>query len=97
MQTYNVTAVYTVGESKPSNTASTADGGVNGIVGNGIAIYGSRGNINIAGAQGNAVTVYTTDGKMFYSGTADSKTCVYAPAGIYLVKVGKIAKKVIVK
>ena len=62
-----------------------------------IAIYGSRGTINIAGAQGNAVTVYTTDGKMFYSGTADSKTCVYTPAGIYLVKVGKIAKKVIVK
>ena len=97
VQTYNVTAVYTVGESKPSNTASTADGGVNGIDGNGIAIYGSRGTINIAGAQGNAVTVYTTDGKMFYSGTADSKTCIYAPAGIYLVKVGKIAKKVIVK
>ncbi|MGM9833626.1 MAG: choice-of-anchor J domain-containing protein [Candidatus Limisoma sp.] len=97
VQTYNVTAVYTVGESKPSNTVSTADGGVNGIAGSEIAIYGNRGAIIVSGAQGSDVAVYTADGKAFYRGTADSKTTVYAPAGVYLVKVGKMAKKVIVK
>ncbi len=56
----------------------------------------SGGYILIANPAGEAVTVATTDGRIIYSGVVE-ETSIPASNGIYIVRIGKAALKVIVR
>ena len=62
----------------------------------GASVRTSGGYILIANPAGEAVTVATTDGRIIYSGVVE-ETSIPASNGIYIVRIGKAALKVIVR
>lgn len=62
---------------------------------NRMAIYAQNGNIHVRDAKGEAVLVYSIDGKLVYNKVSDTDdVSIGLTSGIYIVKVGKITKKV---
>lgn len=59
-----------------------------------IEIIPSRGNIIVKGNNDAVVSVYTTTGQLVFQGNSSS---IALPAGLYIVKVDALAKKVIVR
>ena len=59
-----------------------------------VSVYPTDGRIVVEGADGKQMQVYTIDGRMVYSGKAAS---VSSKAGLYVVRVGNKAYKVVVK
>ena len=57
-------------------------------------VYAAEGAIVVEGAEGEPMQVYTVGGQMVYSGKAAS---VSSKAGLYVVRVGNKAYKVVVK
>lgn len=94
---FTVTVVYTEGESDSSNEAIVGNTGVNDFGADAAKVYGCRGAIVILNADGKEFTAYATDGKALVRGVAHGTTCVNARPGIYLVKLGGKAHKVLVK
>lgn len=95
--TYVITAVYDLGESAPSESASTQSG-IDGISAEGISVYASKGMIHVAGADGQPIVVSALDGKIIRSiASASSEESISADAGVYVVKTGRIAVKITVR
>lgn len=93
--TYVVTVVYTdKGESAASNEVTVKTTSVNAING-GLVIAVENQTIVVRNAGDKEVSVYTPAGLAVYNGKGDAR--VEVSGGIYLVKVGKAVKKVIVK
>ena len=60
-----------------------------------MAIYAQNGNIHVKDANGKAVLVYSIDGKLVYNKVSDTDdVSIGLTSGIYIVKVGKITKKI---
>lgn len=58
-------------------------------------VYAQNGNIHVKDAKGEAVLVYSIDGKLVYNNVSDTDdVSIRLTSGIYIVKVGKITKKV---
>ena len=95
--TYSVTVVYKdKGESAGSNTIDIPLGV--GVIQNGAAgVMAGNGRITVMNADGEYVTVAAINGSVLYSGIANGTLTIPAEAGIYIVKVGNGATKVIVK
>lgn len=93
---YVVVVVYDKGTSAPSNVATVDLSGV-GALNGALAVKAGKGNIAVSGAEGELVTVAAADGKVVYNSVADGKVSVDVPAGVYVVKAGKKATKVVVK
>lgn len=79
---YNVTALYTQGESALSNAYDAAIAGIEGIEADNITIATDSGAIIVNGAAD--VTVYSIDGKTF--ATACGNAVIAARPGFYIVK-----------
>lgn len=93
--TYQVTAVYTVGESEYSNMAVLTS--IDGISTEDVVVRGEHRCIRIFNAEGKNVKVYTTDGKLVCSGNGTSDMNIYVAGGNYIVSVDSIKIKIVVK
>lgn len=98
--TYVVTAVYTEGESKPSNAAvvsvaslaGSADG-INGIATKAAKVTTSKNTILVQGAAGQKVVIVSADGKTIFNGNGAAIMSLRAAQGVYMVNInGKVAK-----
>lgn len=95
--TYAVSAVYDMGESVLSNTVSVSTG-IGGIDAAGsVNIAGGDGRITVTGAEGRPLSVYTVGGMEVAAVTAQPVETVCVPAGMYIVKVGGVVRKVAVR
>lgn len=98
--TYVVTAVYTDrGASAASNSATVMyDSSASGIDAiNGVNVSVENRTIVIRNAEGLPVTVANAAGIVVYNGVAENTTYVTVTEGVYVVKVDKKVRKVIVK
>lgn len=96
--TYKVTAVYDKGESVYSNEATIRL--VTGFDSNfpdNVKIYGGESIIHISNANGSNVKVFTIDGKLIYQTLGKQQTDIPARSGLYMVQVGTLIGKVIVR
>ena len=91
-----VTALYTVGESMPSNKVEYT--AVDELAASRCGVTGGNGFISIAGLTGKGVAVSTVDGKLVYSDAeATGDLRISAEPGVYLVKAGRLTVKVMVR
>lgn len=95
--TYVVTAVYIDnGESAGSEPCTVKVSGVDYVT-SGVSVSVIDHSIVIADAEGLNVTVASANGVLVYNGNGESKTILRVDNGVYVVKVGQLVKKVIVK
>lgn len=94
--TYNVTAVYDNGESRPS-AAYTVDFSTVGNVAVGLNIVSLHNEIIVTGAAGDDVTVVAVDGKQVAARSGVDSARIKVQSGIYLVTVGQRTVKLSVK
>lgn len=84
-QLYNI--VFTTGDVSSS---------VNDVEANGAAVRGAEGSIVVEGFAGR-VNVYTVDGRLAASAQIDGEATITVAAGLYVVRAGEKAVKVVVK
>ena len=84
-QLYNI--VFTTDDSSSS---------VNDVEANGAAVRGAEGSIVVEGFAGR-VNVYTVDGRLAASAQVDGEATITVAAGLYVVRAGEKAVKVVVK
>ena len=84
-QLYNI--VFTTDDSSSS---------VNNVEANGAAVRGAKGAIVVEGFAGR-VNVYTVDGRLAASAQVDGEATITVAAGLYVVRAGEKAVKVVVK
>lgn len=72
------------------------DAGVNVVEASGAAVRGAEGAIAIDGFAGR-VNVYTVDGRLAASAQVDGEATISVAAGLYVVRAGEKAVKVVVK
>ena len=72
------------------------DAGVNVVEANGAAVRGAEGAIAVDGFAGR-VNVYTVDGHLAASAQVDGEATISVAAGLYVVRAGEKAVKVVVK
>lgn len=84
-QLYNI--VFTTDDSSSS---------VNDVEASGAAVRGAEGSIVVEGFAGR-VNVYTVDGRLAASAQIDGEATITVAAGLYVVRVGEKAVKVVVK
>ncbi len=95
---YNATAVYNLGESSFSNTATATEGGAELTEGGAIAVTGGRGAIEVACPAGSRIGVIAASGMEVQGCIAtDCRTAIAVAPGVYVVKVAGTVHKVIVK
>jgi len=95
--TWVVTAVYEQRESNGSNVATAITSSVDGVVSGQADISVAGGKIRISGCSGKHITVSSIDGKTVYSGVGNMVTDIPAGNGVYIVKVGDIVRKLVVR
>ena len=94
---YVVTAVYTQGESSGSNAIDLTPSGIGTIENGNITIVGLTGKIAITGAEGENVTIHNIAGVKVFEATATASMTVSVQPGSYIVAVGDLTIKIIVK
>lgn len=96
--TYNVTALYSTGESAPSNevTVSTTSG-IDDISSDNLTITTKNGCIIICGANGRKIKVYTPDGITTFNDNVTSDIHINVNPGIYIIDTVTDVFKVLVK
>ena len=72
------------------------DAGVNVVEASGAAVRGAEGAIAVDGFAGR-VNVYTVDGRLAVSAQVDGEATITVAAGLYVVRAGEKAVKVVVK
>jgi hypothetical protein len=72
------------------------DAGVNVVEASGAAVRGAEGAIAVEGFAGR-VNIYTVDGRLAASAQVDGETTISVAAGLYVVRAGEKAVKVVVK
>ena len=72
------------------------DAGVNVVEASGAAVRGAEGAIAVEGFAGR-VNIYTVDGRLAASAQVDGEATIYVAAGLYVVRAGEKAVKVVVK
>lgn len=77
-------------------TTDDASSSVNDVEANGAAVRGAEGAIVVEGFAGR-VNVYTVDGRLAASAQIDGEATITVAAGLYVVRVGEKAVKVVVK
>lgn len=95
---YNVIPVLGDGSrGMKSNTVYIQASGVNDVTGGSQVVYTTPGTIHLVGFDGQQTAVYGIDGLCRWSGKAAAHNAVSVPAGVYTVKAGKAAYKILVK
>lgn len=77
-------------------TTDDASSSVNDVVASGAAVRGAEGAIVVEGFAGR-VNVYTVDGRLAVSAQIDGEATITVAAGLYVVRAGEKAVKVVVK
>lgn len=77
-------------------TSEEKTSGVEGISGESVAVYGMAGAVAVSGYNG-AVDVYSVDGRLVESVSVDGNAEIALNGGLYIVRVGGKAYKVLVK
>ena len=77
-------------------TTDDASSSVNDVEANGAAVRGAEGSIVVEGFAGR-VNVYTVDGRLAASAQIDGEATIIVAAGLYVVRAGEKAVKVVVK
>lgn len=77
-------------------TTDDASSSVNDVEANGAAVRGAEGSIVVEGFAGR-VNVYTVDGRLAASTQVDGEATLTVAAGLYVVRAGEKAVKVVVK
>lgn len=97
--TYNVTTVYSTGESRGSNDLSLSyiNSGLDSVEASAIGISARDGKAIITGAEGKLVTIHALDGTTLHSATAKSTVSVDLAPGVYVVKAADTVAKILVK
>lgn len=98
--TYIVTAVYEGrGESALSNEAvvTYAPVGIADVAAGKVAVSVENNNLVVLNAADKNVVISSANGAVIYSGAGEARTVVPVGKGVYVVKVDKTVKKVIVK
>lgn len=94
---YVVTAVYTEGESRPSNAVTLTTTGIESVDSQASVTITVRGhNITVNNADELAVSVYAADGRTIHQGQGSATVTVPA-TGVYVVKAGEKVAKVAVR
>lgn len=94
---YAVTAVYSKGESAPSNVATVDVTTGLDFVKEGITIRTEAHKVVIDGAEGKPVQIVTTDGRTLCSRIGEARTEISILPGLYIVNAGTVTAKVLVK
>lgn len=95
---YQVTAVYDLGESKASEAVTPSYSGLNAVSMSNVKVTTAHSEIIVTGAQGMNISVSAVDGKVINSHLAMNETTrIDVLSGVYLVKVGATTYKVIVR
>jgi len=96
-QVYEVTVVYDLGESVPTE-ASVISAAVDELATGAVKVSAENSVITVTGAEGLGITVCTPDGRLMYvNGEAGSRESIAVVPGIYIVSVGRTPYKVLVK
>lgn len=82
--TYQVTAIYDLGESVPAEITIDSTS-VERLAAEGISLSVEDGAIVVSGADGRQITVADLSGRIVYSGIGSSITVIALPGGIYVV------------
>lgn len=95
---YNVTCVYKVGESGPSERVSIlVESGVGVVGNNSSAVFARESKIHVNGAAGLLVTVSDTHGRIIYTGNPSDNISIPVTPGIYIVNIDGQSTKIFVK
>lgn len=95
MHSYQVTVVYTIGESDYSNIAVLSS--IDNVGTDDVFIRSENRCIRIFNAEGKNVKVYTADGMLVCSGKGTSDMNIYVKNGNYIISIDNIVAKVAVK
>lgn len=93
---YNVTALYTTGESAPSNEVSYSTSSIDDISAVQPVIEAGHGFVAIRNAVGESLRISGIDGVVYYNDTVDSDIRVNLMPGVYIVNLGNKVTKLIV-
>lgn len=94
--TYQVTVLYNEGESGLSNACTVNASAVNSLHRQALDVLGHRGYIRIAYAGGQVVEVYNVNGQLVAKQAVNGETNLPASPGVYIVRLGHEAKRVVV-
>lgn len=95
---YTVTAVYSNGESGPSEHVTvTSSSAVAAVAVDAASVSVTGHTICVTGAGSKAVSVTAVDGKTVYSSAGAHRHAVEVASGLYIVTVGETSTKVIVR
>lgn len=94
---YVVTAVYTQGESAGSNAIVLDTSGIENVENGAVTVVGLTGKIVITGAEGEDVAVFNTTGVKMVEEVGEASMTINIGPGIYIVTVGDLTVKTIVK
>lgn len=94
---YQLVTVYSTGYSEPTApvTILFLGGGVDGVKA-GIRIQAAPGRLLISGAEGEPVEIWNMEGLQVYGAEGEAKMEIALPAGLYIVKAGPAAAKVLI-
>ena len=95
--TYYVTALYSDGESEPSDIVGVGTDGVSTVASHDAAISVIPGGVMISGAYDTLASVYSLDGKKVAQATCAGVTFIPLQPGLYIVKAGAATVKALVK
>jgi hypothetical protein len=95
--TYQVTALFDGGESRPSNSVSYYNSGLNSVSVALPKVSADRGYILIENVAGLAVNVSNVSGQVLYVETGSNSYRLPVAPGVYLVKVGNNVSKLVVR
>lgn len=94
---YRVAPVYNGTESRLSDEFVYEHSGVGSTVAAAIKVSAAKGSIVIEGAEGYDVSVATAAGQVVFTGEGSEKMDIRVVEGVYVVRVGREAYKLIVK
>lgn len=85
---FQVTAMYSTGESAPSAPYVYGSSAITEIDGDAVAVAASRGEITVTAPAGVAVMIVDISGRQVVSATSTGTDTFHIPAGVYIVSVG---------
>lgn len=96
---YAVTCVYNKGGESALSNIPAIDPfvSVDDVMNDAVAVAAGAGFIEVVAEAGTPVAVYSLDGRAVYSGTCEGTMRLEVAAGVYIVKAGRKAVKVVVR
>lgn len=91
---YQVTALYTCGESAPCEKAIATS--VNRLISKDFKLTTEGESIRISNANGRTVKIASLDGKIIFNGVVSESVTIAVAEGVYIVSVGNCSQKIMI-